>query len=57
MSVTPIMATATRFVKILQEVTSASAAVDSALAPTNINAMVSQFNQEEVKLKKNENTA
>lgn len=41
MSATPIMATATRFVKILQEITSASAALDSVLTPTNINAMVS----------------
>ena len=52
MSVTPIMDTATRFAKILQGVTSASAAVDSVLVPTIINVMVSQFALEEEKMEK-----
>lgn len=41
----PTMATATRFVKILKEVISASAAVGSFLTATSTNAMVTMKNK------------
>ena len=56
MSVQRTMETATRCVKIHQEVINASVAVDSVLTPTNIHAMVSQARKQKEKLKTNQPT-